>query len=279
MFEYLLKRNLFLSPDDKGTEDKGSDDGQDDDASSDGEEISEVEMENARRAFNQRKGNREKNVKVLETKLSDYQKTVEEKLSSLTEKLNQLLEDNDTKKGGRPKNDDTKVNEMIQGLYTAIDGLKTNVTEKFSKIETNMAERDKLSQRRQDLAELGASPEFIRYVEKGVVNIPDSIMGDFDEARTLIGKLGGIPDVSNGKDTKTVDTKKGTRKSVPHSKAGLDTNAIHADKDTTVGVEEALDTALDEIDKILSKDGPLDKNDLTKAFKLQEKADDILIGG
>lgn len=275
MFEYLF---LCFSPaDNGGGDDQGADDVTDQsDVNDNGGDTGGTDTGSddsvARKAFASRQQKRD-------YKTQERLSSLEEKLTMLTSRIEDFMEDAPEKtKAGRPPKDESKLLGVVESLNDQIKGLKTDFSSRFDKIEAANAEERAAAERRDLLGALGATPDFIRKVDQGIVVIPDEILNDYDRTKTLVGELGGIkPPVATSSGTSTQSQTDTRSRSVPHRDDSAGTGTVHADKQQHMGIDETITAAEKGIDDLLEKqEGVPDVNDLTKIIELTEKIDDAL---
>jgi len=273
-FFTLLSQRFFLDEGDAGG-DSGEAGKSDANDNIDGGSNDEKARQDNRAAFESKvRRDKRKEVEELFAEI-DSQKTL---IEDLTSKLNSLADTTQKNKGGRPKNEDNQNTELLESLGKRIEGLSTDMASRLDTLERNMeADRD-ANYRRDLLASAGANREFMQLVDQGVINIPNEYLQDFDKLNGLMSKLGGLTATpkGNGDATSTISTTQGD-KTVPHRDGDADTGAIHTDKSNQTGVKETLQKMNDDLDKIMDKDDgtPIGKDELTKAFDIAEKLDDM----
>lgn len=271
---------MFPYPEDSGGGDDDeagkTDDGGDDNAAD------KVEQEEARKrlAFEARQKKRKK-TDVLEEELGGQRESINQIIQKLDD-LNKVVAASEKNKVGRPKKEENQLQDMVEALTetftTKLGEMEQKVSQEVASLKTTLDEDRKAQTRRDFLMDLGVTLEFVKDVGDGIINIPDSYLDDFEKLDALITRRGGYA-AQNGK----IGTE--TKKSVHHREGADDTNALHTDKQTKVGLDETLETVNKGIDAIIDKaknakegEAAMSKDDLTALFKLAEDADGIIAG-
>lgn len=253
-----------------GTDDAGSGNGSDNKGSG-----SNDEQAIARAEYNARAKKREKKVDVLSERMDG----IETKLGGLLEKLSEITavaaDEAEKKKGGRPKGEDTKISEALEGIAFKMDASLTNIHERLDAAEAKDAQRHEADSRRDLLSTAGATPDFIRAVDTGIINIPKDVMEDFDQVSAFIGRFGGFPaEDGAGDPPPTTSTR---QRSVPLRDGDAGTGTVHADRKTRIGVDETIEALEKEVNETFDKiEGVPSVSDLTKIMKLTDQLEDTL---
>ena len=253
-----------------------------------------VEQEKAQREsmFNARTENANKK------KVSEMQAEIEELKSGMTTLLerNQSIQDNESNKskGGRPAGDDTKMDQLMDLFNTKMSDFQKTFTERLDVMEKRDVESRKQENRANILRDINVDPKFLRLIEDGIVQVPDSYFehGSFERLDNLISSMDGYGRGTNGHAETAASTDNAgntvPKINVPHQ-ATTDQGASNVQRDTRqkTGVSETIDAASQRMDEILGEAGASDnefgvKNvtkDMTELFTLAETIGELQAGG
>lgn len=226
----------------------------------------------AHEAFLSRDKKRAAKIDLLEERMDSSDSKFTEILASISS----LMDTAKKEKGGRPKNEDTKANDILDVLGDRLDKISDNVSSRMDAFEERLKKEKSANIRREILVNAGASPDFLSMVDQGIINVPENALLKYDDTIAFVSRLGGIT-AQNGKVTApATDTEKARLASVPHRDGDADTGAVHADQKTKLGVDETLATIDKQLDDIFDKqEGPPNVQAVTKMIELAEKADDL----
>jgi len=280
MFELM---NLLFpsSPEDEGgsgkkddADESDKDTGNKDDVDEDNvdDEPDPEEVERARKAaIEQKYKERSKKRDKANVELSNKVTALESKISDLISSLEEVKTNKKSKPKSEDKETESEVTKVLSTLLDKVGSLESKIQESS---QVAAKERE-VAARREFLTDMGASRGFIRKIDQGFINIPDTLWEDnLDGLHTFIEDLNGF-DV---KATKVADAGGNgkPKRTVPH-KSVDDTSAVHADKKSKAGMEEtvaAVNKGIDDVFKKAKKEGkPLDVDDLTELYKLADKLD------